>query len=489
MKTSQVQRHEAPEAYKSPPAGGIAISPINKVVDNRYFNYARMVLEDRAIPDFRDGLIPVYRRILWSMYRMHVHYNSKYVKEARFVGDCMGKYHPHGDISIADAAVTMSQAKSLVNMIDGQGNWGSFNDSPGAMRYIEGRLSEYSDKVLLDPYYLRAVAKVPSYDGSDEEPLYLPALLPNLLLFGVAGGIAVGTTSILPPFHPQGVQKLLMRAFQNKPISPEMCHHHLRMNYRWGGKVISSNDEMTQFYRTGEQTIYTCCNYTVEGKTIRITGIPPRWNYDNNIETLQDHNDVASVKQLSKTGIDVVITMKNADLSAFQKVEKTLQSHLVARTNVTMRYVSKGGIISEGNANFHSTNIPTILRHWVIWRIALERRAVGLHLAELRKEIHNLDLLVKVAHYLDAIVPILKSRDGKTNIEQKLMVLMKISQEDAAYIFDQRMRRFAHLSIVDINGKIQVLQQEQTTMESHLVNPVPLVIEKTNKLFALINKT
>jgi DNA gyrase/topoisomerase IV subunit A len=484
----RTQRQEIAPAYKTPPLGGVTTSPLHKIIENRYHGYARMVVEDRAIPDFRDGLIPVYRRILWAMYRLHNHHNTKYLKKARIVGDTMGKYHPHGDISIVNAMTTMAKGKTAIPLIDGQGNWGSYKSKAGAMRYIEARLSEFSDKVLLDPYYMRAVTKIPSYDGSDEEPLYLPALLPNLLLFGIDGGIAVGTTAVLPPFHPQGIKDLLTLAFRNKSISPELCHHHLRMNYRWGGQIVSSNDEMINFYRTGEQTIYFSCNYTVDGKIITITGIPPRWNYDNNIESLQDHPDVASVKQLSKHGIEVIITMKNTDLKSFQRVEKKLQTYVAARSNVTLRYVSRGGIVSESGAEFHASNIPSILQKWARWRIALERRAIGIHLTELRKEIHNLELLVKATNHLDDIVKILKIRNTKVSIEQQLSSILHISQEDAAYIFDQRTRRLAHISILDITAKIKELQQEQAAMHGHLNDPVPLVIAKTNKLFDLVLK-
>jgi DNA gyrase subunit A len=481
----RTQRQELPQAYKTPPLGGMSTVALDRIVEHRYFGYARMVLEDRAIPDFRDGLIPVYRRILWAMYKLGVHHNSKNVKKARIVGETMGKYHPHGDISIVNAATQMASGRTAVPLIDGQGNWGDFNSKAGAMRYVECRLSEYADKVLLDPYYLRAVAKVPSYDGSDEEPLYLPALLPNLLIFGNES-IAVGTTAPFPPFHPQGIQKLLMLALTNKPISPQACHQHLRLNNRWGGKIVSSEGEMLEFYSKGEQTIYFSCDYTVQGKTITITGIPPRWNYDNNISKLHDHADVVSVKQLSTDKIEVIVTVKNTELKTFQAVEKILQSNMAARTNVTMRYISKGNMIAEAGASFHSTNIPEMLRRWAVWRIALERRAIGIHLTELRKEIHNFELLAKAINYLDAIVKILRSRNAKSSIEEQLMELLTINREDAAYIFDQRIRRLAYLSGVEINEKIKALHQERVTNEGYISNPTGLIIEKTNKLFELI---
>ena len=174
---------------------------ITEEVKSSYLDYAMSVIVSRALPDVRDGLKPVHRRILYSMYSSGFFYNKQYKKSARTVGDVIGKYHPHGDTAVYDALVRMAQEFSLrVPLIDGQGNFGSIDgDAPAAMRYTESRLAKVTNKMLEDLAF-NTVDFRPNYDGSEQEPVVLPSLLPNLLLNG-SGGIAVGMATNIPPHN------------------------------------------------------------------------------------------------------------------------------------------------------------------------------------------------------------------------------------------------------------------------------------------------
>ena len=199
-------------ANGSGPPSGVERVAIEKEMKRSYLDYAMSVIVSRALPDIRDGLKPVQRRILYAMHESGYLWNRPYRKAARIVGEVMGKYHPHGDQSIYDALARMTQDFSLrVPLIDGQGNFGSMDgDPPAAMRYTETRLARISETLLSD-IERQTVDFVQNYDASESEPSVLPAILPNLLING-AGGIAVGMATNVPPHNPGEVPRRLLGA-------------------------------------------------------------------------------------------------------------------------------------------------------------------------------------------------------------------------------------------------------------------------------------
>ena len=194
---------------------------LKKEMETSYLSYAMSVIVSRALPDARDGLKPVHRRILYSMHQTGYHYNRPYHKSARIVGDVMGKYHPHGDSAIYESMVRMAQEFSLwLPLIDGQGNYGSMDgDPPAAMRYTEARLQKVSDK-LLDDLDKETVSYIENYDGSSFEPTVLPSKVPNLLVNG-ASGIAVGMATNIPPHNLGEVINGCIAYIENKDITIE----------------------------------------------------------------------------------------------------------------------------------------------------------------------------------------------------------------------------------------------------------------------------
>jgi len=266
----------------NPPGGGDNdIAPISIVDEMKtsYLDYAMSVIVSRALPDVRDGLKPVHRRILWSAYESGFFYNRGYNKSARIVGDVMGKYHPHGDSAIYDALARMTQPWSMrVPLLDGQGNFGSMDpDAPAAMRYTEARLARVSNFLLTD-LDKDTVNFQPNYDAKQSEPQVLPARFPNLLVNG-AGGIAVGMATNIPP-HNLGEVLAACRAYMDDPaISSEGLMEHVKGPDFPTAPLILGQSGIRSAYTTGRGSIMMRARAHVEEgrgdrRAIVLTAIP-----------------------------------------------------------------------------------------------------------------------------------------------------------------------------------------------------------------------
>src|SRR3989338_2556825 len=238
--------------------GKLKQTEITGEMKRAYLDYAMSVIVSRALPDVRDGLKPVHRRILYAMEEMGIHHSSKYSKSAKIVGEVMGKYHPHGDLPIYDALVRLAQDFSMrYPLIDGQGNFGSMDgDPPAAMRYTEARLAAISDQLLLD-MEKETVDFVSNYSNTDVEPTYLPALLPNLLLMG-ADGIAVGMATKIPPHNLGEVIDALVlmidKGIGDNVTVEDLCQFIKGPDFPTGG-IIYDHKEILAAYDTGKDKI------------------------------------------------------------------------------------------------------------------------------------------------------------------------------------------------------------------------------------------
>ncbi len=255
--------------------------PLRQAAQERYLNYSLSVITSRALPDVRDGLKPVQRRILYTMNEQGLGATHKHVKCAKVVGDVMGRYHPHGDSSIYDALVRMSQSFSLrIPLVDGSGNFGSVDgDNAAAMRYTECRMTPVAAEMLSD-LATRTVAFKPNYDGTRQEPVVLPSRIPNLLVNG-ASGIAVGMATNIPPHNLNEVCNALLKLLRD----PEIKDYQLVAadavqgpDFPTGGQIINSKEELREIYASGQGTIKlrgTAKLVTSGGKrTLQITSIP-----------------------------------------------------------------------------------------------------------------------------------------------------------------------------------------------------------------------
>src|SRR5207237_3146718 len=260
-----------------PPDEGVSL---HDAAQTRYLNYALSVITSRALPDVRDGLKPVQRRILFTMWQQNLTADVKHRKCAKVVGDVMGSYHPHGDAALYETLVRMAQSFSLrYPLVDGSGNFGSLDgDSAAAMRYTECRLARISDEMLSE-IEQSTVHFRPNYDGTKTEPVVLPARIPNLLVNGTTG-IAVGMATNIPPHNLNEVCTALIKLLDNEDISnAQLCRYVKGPDFPTGGQILNSPDELKEIYKTGSGTIRLRATWeeshaTRGGRTIYVTSIP-----------------------------------------------------------------------------------------------------------------------------------------------------------------------------------------------------------------------
>src|SRR3954468_13684707 len=254
-----------PSLFDGPPADGFDSPPpsgtpdgvaLHEAAQSRYLNYALSVITSRALPDVRDGLKPVQRRILFTMWQQNLTADAKHRKCAKVVGDVMGSYHPHGDAALYETLVRMAQPFSLpYPLVDGSGNFGSLDGDPAAaMRYTECRLARLSDEMLSE-IDQTTVAFRPNYDGTRTEPVVLPARIPNLLVNG-ATGIAVGMATNIPPHNLGEVCTALTRLLDNPDLTAvQLCRYVKAPDFPTGGQILNSSEELKEIYKTGSGAI------------------------------------------------------------------------------------------------------------------------------------------------------------------------------------------------------------------------------------------
>src|SRR5438445_6116809 len=260
----------------------------------RYLNYALSVITARALPDVRDGLKPVQRRILYSRWQQNLTADVKHRKCAKVVGDVMGNYHPHGDMALYETLVRMAQPFSLrYPLVDGSGNFGSLDgDSAAAMRYTECRLARVSDEMLSE-IEQTTVPFRPSYDGTKTEPVVLPARIPNLLINGTTG-IAVGMATNVPPHNLTEVCTALVKLLDNEDIgNAQLCRYIKGPDFPTGGQILNSQEELKQIYKTGSGSIRLRGTWdegpdTRTTKTIHIDSIPYTVNKAQLVERIAE---------------------------------------------------------------------------------------------------------------------------------------------------------------------------------------------------------
>ena len=240
-----------------------------------YLSYALSVIHGRALPDIRDGLKPVHRRILYAMYDLKNYYNRPYKKSARVVGDVIGKYHPHGDSAVYDAMVRMAQDFSMrYPIVEGQGNFGSIDgDPPAAMRYTEVRMAKITDQMLND-IEKETVSYSPNYDGSEDIPDVLPTKIPNLLVNG-SSGIAVGMATNIPPHNITEVLNGCINLINNPKVSiDELIKDISGPDFPTGGILVTPEKDLNDIYKTGNGTLKLRCSYGSFKNQIIISELP-----------------------------------------------------------------------------------------------------------------------------------------------------------------------------------------------------------------------
>ena len=460
------------------PGGNILNHPLNTEMKNSYINYAMSVIIGRALPDARDGLKPVHRRVLYGMFEGGHTSDKKFSKSARSVGEVMGKYHPHGDQSIYDTMVRMAQEFSLrYPLVDGQGNFGSIDgDPPAAMRYTESRLDRIS-KHMLDDINKNTVDFQPNFDDSENEPTVLPARLPNLLLNG-SDGIAVGMATRIPPHNLTEVagavnlhvDAILETGAEGMPnISIEEYMEHVKGPDFPTGAGIHGIDGIQDMYATGKGRFHVRSKCEVfddeKGKRIVVHEIPYQVKKADmlvHIADLVNKEVVVGIRDIrdesSKEGIRVVIEVKNnADPHA-------VLNQLFKSSRLQESYSANMMGILDGRPVL--LNLPTMLHTYVAHREAvIERRAV-FDLEKAQARAHILEGLVKAQDRIDDVVAVGKASSGREQFEAVLrgdetmagIAPFDFSEPQAKAIAERRLYQLSRLDVTKVQDEYDELK-------------------------------
>lgn len=442
---------------------------LHEVAQTRYLNYALSVITSRALPDVRDGLKPVQRRILYTMWQQGLRADSKHRKCAKVVGDVMGNYHPHGDASIYDALVRMAQPFSLrALMVDGSGNFGSLDgDAAAAMRYTECRLAPLAHE-LLQEIEQDTVHFRPNYDGTKFEPVVLPAALPNLLVNG-ATGIAVGMATNIPPHNPEEVVnaaiRLLDALVEGKQLSArELARTIKGPDFPTGGQLVSSAEEIKQVYETGQGGLklrgtWKLAAPTKTGQIVHITSIPYTVNKADLVEKIADvalarkMPLLVDVKDVSTDEICIELELKKeADPS---KVLAYLFKHTPLQINFAVNMTCLVPTENPEVGRPERIDLSQMLWHFLHFRLEVVTRRLGHELKALAKRIHILEGFEKIFDALDQIIKIIRASEGKADAAQKIMAKFKLDEEQTDAILELKLYRLARLEILVIQKELK----------------------------------
>ncbi len=434
-----------------------------------YMDYAMSVIIGRAIPDVRDGLKPVHRRILYAMYEMGNRHNKPYKKSARIVGDIMGKYHPHGDAAIYDTLVRMAQDFSLRYMlVDGQGNFGSIDgDPPAAMRYTESRLARIADEVLAD-LEKETVDYVPNYDESLMEPSLLASRIPLLLLNGTSG-IAVGMATNIPPHNLTEVINGTIACIKNPDITVEKLMRHIPGPDFPTAGFINGREGILAAYKTGRGIIRIRARALIEKnarndkETIVITELPYQVNKAMLIEKISElvrDKKITGISDLrdesDREGIRVVIELKRDENSAI------ILNQLYKFTQME---VSLGIImlaISENKPQIF--NLKEVLEKFISFRRDVVVRRTRFDLARAKERAHILEGYIIALNNIDAIIKVIKASKTPAEASVQLCAKFSLSEIQAKAILEMRLQRLTGLE----RAKIDEEYAEVTKLIAHL---------------------
>jgi topoisomerase-4 subunit A len=441
---------------------GVERRSLADFTEQAYLNYSMYVIMDRALPHIGDGLKPVQRRIVYAMSELGLDADAKHKKSARTVGDVLGKFHPHGDSACYEAMVLMAQPFSYrYTLVDGQGNWGAPDDpkSFAAMRYTEARLSRYSE-VLLDELGQGTVDWVPNFDGTMNEPATLPARLPNLLLNGTTG-IAVGMATDVPPHNLREVAAACVRLLDEPSAGIEQLMEHVQgPDFPTEAEIITPRADLLKIYQTGRGSVRMRAVYRVEDGDIVVTALPHQVSGAKVLEQIAAQMQakklpmVADLRDESdhENPCRIVIIPRSNRVDA-----EELMTHLFATTDLESSYRVNTNVIGlDGKPSVK--DLRTLLSEWLVYRVGTVRRRLQFRLDKVEKRLHLLEGLLIAFLNLDEVIRIIRSEDHPKPV---LMERFGLTDIQADYILDTRLRQLARLEEMKIRGEQDELAKER----------------------------
>ncbi|MDJ0657276.1 MAG: DNA topoisomerase IV subunit A [Xanthomonadales bacterium] len=456
------------QAIEAPP-GGFEQIPLKEYAEKAYLDYSMYVVLDRALPSIADGLKPVQRRIIYAMSELGLSAASKHKKSARTVGDVIGKFHPHGDSACYEAMVLMAQPFSYrYPLVDGQGNFGSIDDpkSFAAMRYTESRLSPYA-KVLLSELGQGTVDWQPNFDGTMEEPMLLPARLPNLLLNG-GSGIAVGMATDIPPHNMKEVAAACIRLLGSpKSTVDELCEHVKGPDFPTGAEIITPPEDIKEMYRTGNGSIKLRAVWKREEGNIVITALPHQVSPGKVMEQIAAQMRAKKLPMLDdmrdegdhENPTRLVLIPRSNRVDVFG-----LMSHLFATTDLERNVRVNLNVIGI-NGRPQVKNLLTILKEWLSFRTDTVKRRLQWRLDKVLNRLHILEGLLIAYLNIDEVIQIIREEEEPKPV---LMARFNLTDIQAEAILELKLRHLARLEEMKIQGEKDELEAERQELEATL---------------------
>ena len=445
---------------------GLEQRSLSSYAEQAYLDYSMYVILDRALPHIGDGLKPVQRRIVFAMSELGLKANTKYKKSARTVGDVIGKYHPHGDSAAYEAMVLMAQPFSYrYPLVDGQGNWGSPDDpkSFAAMRYTESKLSKYAD-VLLSELGQGTANWRPNFDATIDEPEILPARVPNVLLNGTTG-IAVGMATDIPPHNLNEVVNACLHLLDSpKATVVDLMAHIKAPDFPTDAEIITSQTEILNAYETGRGSVKMRAVWSKEDGDIIVTALPFQASGSKILEqiaTQMRNKKLPMVEDLrdesdheNPTRLVITPRSNRVDTAA-------LMDHLFATTDLERSYRINMNIIGiDGRPAV--MNLRRILKDWLSFRTDVTRRRLDYRLQKVDKRLHLLDGLLIAFLNIDEVIHIIRTEDEP---KPALIARFNLSDTQAEYILDTKLRQLARLEEVKIRAEQDELAKEKAELE------------------------
>ena len=421
---------------------------IDKEMKSAYIDYSMSVIVSRALPDVRDGLKPVHRRVLYGMHELGVRSNSAHKKSARIVGEVLGKYHPHGDTSVYDSMVRMAQEWSLRYMlVDGQGNFGSVDgDSPAAMRYTEARMRKIADDMLAD-IDKDTVDHQLNFDDSLQEPTVLPTRIPNLLVNG-ASGIAVGMATNMPPHNLSEVVDGTVAYIDNSDIEIDELITHIKAPDFPTGGIIYGYDGVKEAFHTGRGRVKIRAKATIEEvqgrECIIVTEIPYQVNKADMIKKTADLVNEKKIEGISsirdesdRKGMRIVYILKRDAIPNI--VLNTLYKYTALQSSFSVNN------IALVNGRPQMLNVKEMIHYFVEHRHEVVVRRTKFELKKAEDRAHILEGLIIASDNIDEVIAIIRASSNADEAREKLMERFKLTEIQAKAIVEMRLRQLTGL--------------------------------------------
>ncbi|VAX25980.1 DNA gyrase subunit A [hydrothermal vent metagenome] len=466
--------------------GTIQNTVLQEELESRFLSYALSTIVSRALPDVRDGLKPVHRRVLYAMSQLRLGFDARFRKSAAVVGDVIGKYHPHGDQAVYDTMVRLAQDFSLrYPLVEGQGNFGNIDgDSAAAMRYTEARLSKLAGELTAE-MKMDTVEFAPTYDGTQSEPRLMPARFPNLLANG-SSGIAVGLATNIPPHNlKETIDAAIMLIDRRGLTTMELLKYIKGPDFPTGGQIIASKKELCEAYDSGKGSITVRGEWEEEKlargkKNIVITSIPYTVNKSRLIEKIADLiiskklPAIVDVRDESTETIRIVLEPKAGET----KLENIV-SYIYKKTDLQINFaMNLTALTPDATPLRHS--LRQMLKSFIDFRFDVTGKRLNYDLRLIKARLHILRALMKVYKELDKAIAIIRTSKTRDEAKQKLIKYFVFDDTQANAILDLRLSALVGLEI----SKIKIEKAEKEAQREIIEG----VLKSKSKLWKLVKK-